>query len=238
MSGEHYKATVSVLGELGLEYPPVAMAVVNSQPAGISEKSQAVSACAFWREAEAEVFYASSEDHCGCSVGAHVMGVDLPEPTKLELVGSIKLMAEVGYLRESEIPNIPQLVKSGSGVVYGPLSKFPLEADCALVWANPSQAMLLGEALLTTSWKSEQSEVATLFGRPACGAVARAINTQSDSFSLGCAGMRTFTEVSPNVALFVIPGCNLVEMAEALGAIINSNKDMLKHYQEKRNAVA
>ena len=80
--------------------------------------------------------------------------------------------------------------------------------------------------------------MAVVDSRPACGAVARAINTQSDSFSLGCAGMRTFTEVSPNVALFVIPGCNLVEMAEALSGIVDSNKDMLKHYQEKRNAVA
>jgi len=238
MPSEQYKATVAVLDELGLEYPPVAMAVVDSQPAGINEKSQAVSACAFWRAAEAEVFYASSEDHCGCSIGAHVMGVDLPEPTQLELVGSIKLMADVGYLRESEVPNIPQLAKSGSGMVYGPLSKFPREADCALVWANPGQAMLLGEALLTTSWKSEQSEIATLFGRPACGAVARAINTQSDAFSLGCAGMRTFTEISSNVALFVIPGCNLVEMAEALSGVVDSNNAMLTHYQEKRNAVA
>ena len=98
MPSEQYKATVAVLDELGLEYQPVAMAVVDSPPTGINEKSQAVSACAFWRAAEAEVFYASSEDHCGCSIGAHVMGVYLPEPTQLELVGSIKLMADVGQL--------------------------------------------------------------------------------------------------------------------------------------------
>ena len=238
MSSELYKSTATVLDEIGLEYPPVAMAVVNTQPAGIDEKPQAVSACAFWRTAETDVFYASSQDHCGCSVGGHVMGVDLPEPAQVELVDSINFMADVGYLGESEVANIPQLARSGSGVVYGPLSRFPIEADCALVWANPSQAMVLGEALLTTSWKSEQSGIANLFGRPACGAVARAINTQSDSFSLGCAGMRTFTEVSPNVALFIIPGCNLVEMATSLSGIVASNKKMLAHYKEKKNAVA
>ena len=84
MSSKLHKSTTTVLHEMGLEYPPVAMAVAN----------------------------------------------------------------------------IPQLAKSGSGVVYGPLSRFPLEADCALVWANPSQAILLGETLLTTGWKSERSEMA------------------------------------------------------------------------------
>lgn len=158
--------------------------------------------------------------------------------TKQELAGSVALMSEVGYLPSGEVANIPQVSKRGSGVVYGPLADFPLEADCAVVWVNPGQAMLLGEALRTTTWKEPQAETVTLFGRPACGALARTINTKRESFSLGCTGMRTFTEIAPALAFFVIPGRALSTLAEDLRNVVDSNKKMLAHYQVKKDAFA
>ena len=234
-----YQKVASILCDLGLEHPPVALAIVDHKPADIKVRvKRVVSSCSLWRRAEVELFFASAEDHSGCSVGAHVMGLPLSAVTKQELAASVTLMSEVGYLPGGEVANIPQVGKRGLGVVYGPLADFPLEADCAVVWVNPGQAMLLGEALRTTTWKEPQAEIAALFGRPACSALARTINTKRESFSLGCTGMRTFTEIAPALAFFVIPGRTLSTLAEDLSQVVDSNKKMLAHYQVKKDAFA
>lgn len=234
-----YREAAATLTALGLDHPPIALALVDAKPAGIAARaSRVISTCGLWRAAEAELFFASAEDHAGCAVGAHVMGLPLSTTTQQELAAAAGLMSEVGYLPASEIGAIPQIRRAAAGIVYGPLADFPLTADCAVVWATPAQAMVLGEALRTTSWKGTEVETTTLFGRPACGAVARTVNAQSESLSLGCAGMRTFTEVAPALALFVIPGQVLPTLADALGRMMASNEQMLSYYRARKNAFA
>ncbi len=137
-----YTEAALILGELGLAHPPVALAIVDTKPADINVKSsRVVASCALWRAAEVELFFASAEDHRGCAVGAHVMGLPLSANTRQELAGAVALMSEVGYLPASEAADIPQVHNSGTGVVYGPLASFPLSADCAVVWVNPGRAL-------------------------------------------------------------------------------------------------
>lgn len=236
MSNESASAS---LHRLGLAHRPVAVAFADHAPAGIRVVSiPAVSSCAFWRRAEQEVFYATAEAHRGCAVGAHVMGLPLSAETREELGGSVALMSGLGYLRGDEVANIPQVRAAGAGVIYGPLADFPLQADCVLVWVEPAQAMLLSEALQTTAWSASAPPRATLMGRPACGAMAQAINDGRESFSLGCAGMRAFTEVAPALALFVIPGEAIPGLSDRLAGSLASNEAMLEHYRAKKNAFA
>jgi uncharacterized protein (DUF169 family) len=219
---------------LNLQHPPIALAYVDQKPTDIEiNLKRAPSSCAFWRTAEKGLFFAAAEDHMGCAVGAHVMGFPLLAETQKELSQAVQLMSQVNYLQESEVPHIPQVQKKASGVVYGPLDSFPLTADCALVWVTPAQAMVLGEALRTTAWDTTRNETQAMFGRPACGAIAHAISQQAEAVSLGCAGMRTFTEISPELAFIVIPGSALATLPERLSLAVASNQSMLDHYKEK-----
>lgn len=232
-----YASASLSLHRLELCHAPVALALVESPPSGIAtENAPAVSSCALWRRAESEVFFASTAAHGGCAVGAHVMGMPLSDTVRQELGAAIALMSAVGYLPEGEVANIPQVAKRAAGAVYGPLADFPLAADCAVVWVEPAQAMVLAEALHTTTWHALPANVAPLLGRPACGAVARAVNDARESFALGCAGMRTFTAIAPALALFVIPGAALDTLADALQRSLASNAAMLDHYQARQDA--
>ena len=233
-----YSLVAGILQEtLGLDHTPVGVAVVDTAPASIrAPEKRALSACTFWLEAEKETFFATAEDHAGCAVGAHVMGLPLSPKTSADLGGTIALMSSIDYLGENEVGNIPQIQKTGGGVVYGPLADFPLVPDCALVWATPAQAMVLSEALGTIRWNAAGSDVQRVFGRPGCGALARTINTGNSSLSLGCIGMRTFTEVAPALALVVIPGDILAGLAGKLRQSAESNGQMLVQYQAKKHA--
>lgn len=235
-----YSELASLLCDgVGIRHPPVALAFVDQQPDGITTTMQrAPSSCWFWRAAERGVFYASAADHGGCAVGAYVMGFPLSEQTTGELMAALKLMAEVGYLPESEVGSIPQVTRSGAGIVYGPLAGFPLEPSAVMTWVTPAQAMVLEEALKTTVWKSTQAAGQGVFGRPACGAIAQAVNSRNSTFSLGCAGMRTFTEIPPELSLLVIPGTALPALAADLQQIQGANTKMLDYYKAKQHAFA
>ena len=233
-----YARAAASLQDLNLGHVAVAMTIVDSPPAGVVEPTiPAVSSCAFWRQAESAIFFATAAAHQGCAVGAHVMGFPLSAEAGEELRQAVALMASVGYLPGEEVAHIPTVRKAGAGAVYGPLASFPLEPDCVLVWATPAQAMLLGEALQTTAWTGAAPELPTLLGRPACSALASALNTGCGALSLGCTGMRTFTEVAPTLALFVISGAALATLPDALAQVAASNQAMLEYYQAKRDAL-
>jgi uncharacterized protein (DUF169 family) len=66
--------------------------------------------------------------------------------------------------------------------------------------------------------------------------VAHAINQQAEAVSLGCAGMRTFTDISPDLAFIAIPGIALPTLSERLSLVVASNQSMLAHYKAKMDA--
>jgi hypothetical protein len=113
-------------------------------------------------------------------------------------------------LMHGAVASFPQVRQVGAGVVHGPRARFPLPADRALVWAEPAQAMLLGEALHTTAWSASGRHRATLTGRAACGASA--------------------------LALLVIPGEAIPTLAYRLSRIVASNEAMLEHDRAKKSA--
>jgi uncharacterized protein (DUF169 family) len=220
---------------LALSTPPVALAFVTEPPDGVPMTDRVVpSSCAFWRQAEQGVFYASAEQHFNCPVGAMVMGFELPASLQEQLGGLVGKMGECGYLSPDEAASIPSVGRGSAGIVYGPLAAFPMNPDVVLVWLTPVQAMLLSEAAGGASWSTPP---ATVTGRPACAALPLAMANDSTSLSLGCMGMRTFTEVADDRLLAAIPASRVDELVGRLEGTMAANEQMRSFYQEHKRQV-
>jgi uncharacterized protein (DUF169 family) len=223
------KISARLVESLGLERPPVALKFGIERPAGIGMPPAAVrSSCSFWRQAEGRVFYASAEDHFNCPVGSMVMGFELPSEVSQELGELVKFMCGECYLSEGEAAEIPTIRKRGPGVLYGELALFPEEPDVVLMWLIPHQAMIFSEAVGNANWAGELMQVS---GRPGCAAIPRALQRDKPGLSLGCAGMRTFSGISEEELLAVVPGGRLEAFAEAVEHTVSVNETVMAYYQ-------
>ncbi len=230
---KYRKIAEEISSHLELDIPPVGLSFVETIPGGIPVFDRDTpSACSFWRKAESTVFYAPAEKHFNCPVGSMVMGFDMPEAVQEELKGFVQKMCNAGYLSPEEAEKIPFIKKKKSGIVYGPLKDFPLEPDLVLMWLTPRQAMLYSEAAGNVRWTSI-SPSAT-FGRPACAALPIAFEQGRSALSLGCMGMRTFTEIQEDKILAVLPGKRVQEFLAALKVTLEANRAMKTFYQEHK----
>lgn len=233
----HAKLALRLQEQLGLELPPVAMARVQEPPAGIARTEEASpSACSFWRRAENEVFYAAAEDHFHCPIGAMVMGFDLPEGKMQELMGLVDEMCSINYLSPDEVAHIPKFAGKATGIVYGPLARFPLEPDVVLVWATPMQAMLLQETAGLAQWSATPQ--GAVFGRPACGVLPTALGRGKTTISLGCIGMRTNADIPAQLCLVAVPGSELGRLGTALEPTVAANQQMMETTAKGKRAIA
>jgi uncharacterized protein (DUF169 family) len=222
---------------LDLDIRPVALAFVEEAPVGVEDTAAVVpSACTFWRHAEERIFHASAERHFNCAVGAHVMGFELPESVQSALGEAVRTMCDVDYIAPEEVANIPSVRKAKRGIVYGPLSDFPVEPDVVLMWLTPPQAMLFNEAAGSSRWSEAAGR--TVFGRPACAAIPSALEAGRPTVSVGCTGMRTFTEIAPDRLLAVVPWTAAESLRETLAAIVDANRAMRDYYEEQKSLVA
>jgi len=218
---------------LGLAHPPIAIATASAVPEGVPLfKGISPSSCSFWVSAEKEVFAVPDLDHMNCPVGAMVMGFNLTAQAQAALNGGLELMCSVGYIKPEEAQHIPSLEKKAPVVIYGPLAGFPVSPQIVLLWIQPSQAMLLREATREAEWKSDIAS--TVFGRPACAALAVASNTGSVALSFGCSGMRTFTGVEPSLMLAALPGPLLASLEESLTKAFQANCSMQSFYDKQK----
>jgi uncharacterized protein (DUF169 family) len=221
---------------LALDTPAVALTFTDEPPESAGGPDRAVpSACSFWRLAERGVFYAPAEAHFNCPVGAMVMGFPLTDAVQETLGGLVTMMSGSGYLGADEAGQIPAVQHPARGVLYGPLADLPVPPEIVLLWLTPRQAMLYNEAAGTASW-SGGSPLTT--GRPGCAALPAALARDSAAMSLGCAGMRTFTEISDDRMLAVIPGNRIAAFADDLDRVAAANDTMLTFYQDRKAAHA
>jgi uncharacterized protein (DUF169 family) len=221
---------------LDLATPPVALAFVDEPPAGVARTSNvSPSTCGFWRLAENGVFYADATQHFNCQVGSMVMGFDLPPHIMQDLGGLVETMCGCAYLSPEEGDKIPSVGSKAAGVVYGPLAEFPTAPSAVVLWLSPRQAMLYNEAAGAASWATEATRVG---GRPACAAVPMAMQGGQPTLSLGCIGMRTFTEIADDRMLAVVPGNKLDAFVAALRTTMDANRSMLSFYEQRKAEVA
>jgi uncharacterized protein (DUF169 family) len=217
---------------LELDLPPVALRFVSEAPDDVPEVGRDLpSSCSYWREAENRTFYAALNRHLHCAIGAMVMGFPLPSEAAAQLSEVVSMMAECGYLSPEEAAAIPVVQKGHVGIVYGPLSQAPQIPDLVLLWASAKQAMLCGEAAGSAAWTSDPT---TVTGRPGCAALPRAMNRESPAMSVGCIGMRTFTEIPDDRILVAIPGVSLAAFVSDVERLRAANDAMQQIYRGMR----
>lgn len=222
--------STGLVESLGLSRPPVALTFASERPPGVSLAPNAVpSTCSFWRQAEHKVFYASAEDHFNCTIGAMVMGFELPAEVSQELGDLVTRMCGECYLNEDEAARIPTVQQKSAGILYGPLAEFPAAPDLIVMWLIPHQAMIFNEAMGGTNWAGELMEIS---GRPGCAALPRALHGHKPTMSLGCAGVRTFARIGDDELLAVVPGDQGEQVVAALERTVNANAAMSAVYQE------
>ena len=116
------------------------------------------------------------------------------------------------------------------------MKDFPVTPDLILIRLTASRAMLYAEAAGTSNWAASESTRA--FGRPACAALPAALDRSLATLSLGCMGMRTFTEVADDRMLAAIPGRIVDDFVERLRTTLAANSDMRSYYEGHKASFA
>ena len=233
LHAQYREFSTELVDRLGLDIAPIALAFADGAPSGVPAAAKVVpSACAFWRAAEREVFFAPAADHFNCPVGSMVMGFELPEAVTEQLMATVGKMTACGYIDPAEPAKIPVNKKGAKGVVYGPLAQFPVAADAVLLWLTPLQAMIWSEAAGGMEWGGKAPT--TVFGRPGCAAIPTALSDRRPSLSFGCIGMRTFTGIPSDRMLAVISGGDLAAFVDALHRVKGANDAMQAAYEGHR----
>jgi uncharacterized protein (DUF169 family) len=147
------------------------------------------SGCSFWRlAAEGKTFYTVPENHFNCALGAYTHNIELAPEREKETEQTLKMMFDLGYVKQEEVPQIPRLAKAPKAIVYSPLGDAHGEPDVMLFAVKPAGAMLLQEAANRAGVRAG----APALGRPTCMALPVSLE-HGTTTSLGCIGNRVYT---------------------------------------------
>lgn len=231
----HSEIAASLTQSLGLAQPPVAIRLTKELPAGVDAWSGSSPAgCRFWEEAATRTFATTAADHNLCSIGLYTHNLEITPAAMTDLQDALQVFAGLSYVREEDVAKIPVLQEKPRYVVYGPLGQVPGEPDVVLLFVRADQTLILSEA-------SEQLEggMPPAMGRPACAVVPQARNTGRSALSLGCCGARAYLDVlTPQVALYAIPGASIGAFAERIEALAKANGILSRFHQIRRGDVA
>jgi len=210
---------------LHLSQPPVAISFTDtgSAPAG----------CRFWQDAANRVFATVGRDHALCAIGVYTHNLESSGSVQTDLQDALKVFGDLGYVRPEDVPFIPVLNRETKVVVYGPLSSMPVTPDVVLLFVKADQALILAEA-------SQQLEngLPPALGRPACAIVPHALNSGRTALSLGCCGARAYLDVlTPDVALYAIPGAMLEAFIGRVAALAKVNAMLTTFHSLRRKEI-
>lgn len=235
MTESNYSQIAATLNRcLDLRQPPIAISFTDSVPDGVSGHAGRVSAgCRFWQDAASASFATSAVDHSLCAIGVYTHSLKSSPRQQVDLGDTLKVLGELGYVREEDLPSIPVLASQPEYVVYSPLAETPLPPDVVMLFVNASQSLILTEAT-----QQVENQVPPAMGRPACAVIPQVMNTGRAALSLGCCGARAYLDIlTDDVALFAIPGAKLGEYAERIEVLAKANTVLSKFHQLRRFAV-
>jgi uncharacterized protein (DUF169 family) len=218
---------------LGLTRRPVAIAFRESAPAGVAPLSGTQpSSCSFWRlAASGQVFYTVPPDHYNCPVGSYTHNIALPKEREPELMNTLNVMINAGYLKMEEVPAIPRLAKTPAVTIYAPLGITPVEPDAVIMSGTPGRLMVLHEAA-TRALADRATLASPLLGRPTCMAIPAALSSGVAS-SLGCVGNRIYTGISDDEFYAVIAGKDLAAVVAQLDTITSANTALSEYHTSR-----
>jgi uncharacterized protein (DUF169 family) len=219
---------------LGLARRPVAIAFREAPPPGVPKfEGTQPSSCSFWRlAADGQSFYTLPADHYNCPVGSYTHNIPLPPEREPELMQTLSLMSDIGYIRMEEVPGVPRLPQTPSALVYAPLGEAVVDPDVVLVSGRPSGLMLLLEAAARA-----QQPATPLLGRPTCMAIPAAVGGGVVS-SLGCVGNRIYTHLADDEFYTVIAGKDLAAIVEQLATIQGANAALTEYHLGRKQELA
>ena len=125
---DHKGIQARLMSALQLDRPPVAIAFRDQAPAGVDRLAGAQpSGCSFWRlAADGGTFYTVPEDHYNCPIGSYTHNIQLPVTGEPELMQTLSLMSDIGYIRMEEVPDVPRLATTPAGDRLSPLGDAPV----------------------------------------------------------------------------------------------------------------
>jgi uncharacterized protein (DUF169 family) len=224
----------TLTASLQLSHPPIAVSFADRIPDGVPAfQGQVPAGCRFWQEAATRVFATVSSQHDLCSIGVYTHNLESTPAQQKDLGDALKVFGDLGYVRPEDIPLIPVLKQEARVVVYGPLGQTPLSADVVLLFVRADQTLILSEA-------SQQLEAGLppAMGRPACAVVPQAFNSGRTALSVGCCGARAYLDIlTPDVALYAVPGSKLAEFTERVAALAKANAILTAFHARRRKDV-
>jgi|SRR5688572_14647260 len=220
---------------LRLERRPIAVAFLDSPPAGVEKFSGTEpSGCSFWRLASAgKAFYTVANDHYNCPIGAYTHNIPLPADRAPELEQTVALMAKIGYIRMEEIAGISTLPKTPGAVVYAPLGDTPVDPDVVILWGSANSIMLIEEAAVRAGITSQLQALS----RPTCMAVSAAMNSGM-VVSTACVGNRVYTGATDGELYAVVRGKDVARLAAEARTIASANAALLEYHTERRSMLS
>lgn len=223
--------TLASFDKLHLAHAPVAVAFLDSPPAGMAQVSRPEAAgCGYWKRAsQGETFYTTADDHMNCPVGAFTHGVTLPPEKANELQSLVTTMIELKYLSSDEIPQIPRRAAPMAVAAYAPLPATAFEPDAVIFRGTPHQIMLLTEAARSAG----VFESGAVMGRPACAMLPQSIGSGAAAASVGCIGNRVYTALGDDELYVVVPGQALAKVARHLETVLNANAELKKFHEAR-----
>jgi uncharacterized protein (DUF169 family) len=225
----------TIMKAINLQKRPVAVKFLDAAPTGIEKfTGTEPSGCSFWRLAAAgKVFYTVPQDHYNCPIGSYTHSIPLPPERAKELEQTLGLMAQIGYVKMEEVPDIPRLAKEPGAIVYAPLGNTPLDPDVVLFAGAASQIMLLQEAAL----RAGCAAALPILGRPTCMALPAAM-AHGSVVSSGCIGNRVYTGLGDGEMYFVVPGKDLARVANELETVASANAQLAQYHQARKESLA
>ena len=225
----------NLMSALHLERPPVAIAFRDEAPAGVERLAGAQpSSCSFWRlAADGRTFDTVPDDHHNCPIGSYTLNIPLPPAREPELMQTLSLMSDIGYMRMEDVPDVPRLARTPNVLIYSPLGDAPVPPDAVLISGKPGQMMLVQEAAARA-----QQPSSPMLGRPTCMAIPAAVNNASVVSSLGCVGNRVYTGLSDDAFYAVVSGAALESIVAQLGTILAANATLAAYHTVRRREIA
>ncbi|MGH9622158.1 MAG: DUF169 domain-containing protein [Bryobacteraceae bacterium] len=214
--------------------PPIAIRFTDEIPEGVPQwEGSAPAGCTFWQEAATKVFATIPDDHGICTIGMFTHNLETTPVQDSDCNDSLKVLSDLSYVRERDIPAIPVLKRRFAHVIYGPLASVPLAPDVVLLFGKAAQMLILTEA-------SQQVEgsMPPAMGRPACAVIPQVFNTGKAALSLGCCGARAYVDaLTEDVALWALPGANLNAYVDRVAALAKANAILTGFHRTRREEV-
>src|SRR3954466_4882354 len=152
----------------------------------------------------------------------------MPAAREPELLQTLSLMSDIGYLRMEEVPGVPRLAATPGVVIYSPLAHAPVAPDVVLVSGKPGRMMLLQEAATRA-----QQATSPMLGRPTCMAIPAAVAGAGVVSSLGCVGNRVYTPLGDDQYYVVINAAALASIVAQLATIVSANATLTDYHQQR-----